>query len=45
VWVSTAFTARLLVAPRATRWTMAVFNTAFAADVLQIVYAKGEEQL
>jgi hypothetical protein len=45
LWVSTTFTAALLVAPRATRWTMMVLNSMFAADVLQIVYAKGEEQL
>jgi hypothetical protein len=45
LWVSAAFTAGLLVAPRATRWTMAVLNAVFASDVLQMVYAKGEDAL
>jgi hypothetical protein len=45
LWVSAAFTAGLLVAPRATRWTMAVLNAFFASDVLQMAYAKGEDAL
>src|SRR4051794_25343977 len=45
LWVSTAFTAGLLVAPRATRWTMSVLSALFASDVLQMAYAKAEDQL
>jgi hypothetical protein len=45
VWVAGAFTAGLIVAPRPTRWVAAVLNAVFAADVLQIAYAKAEESL
>jgi hypothetical protein len=45
VWVSATFTAGLLVAPRLTRQVLLVLDAVFAADVLQIAYAKGEEEL
>src|SRR4051812_29290077 len=45
VWIAGAFTAGLLVAPRLTRWVAAALNAVFAADVLQIAYAKAEETL
>jgi hypothetical protein len=45
VWVAAAFTAGLLVAPRLTRWVAATLNAVFAADVLQIAYAKAEQSL
>lgn len=45
LWASAGFTASLLVAPRATRWTMAVLGAHLASDVLQIVYAKAERSL
>jgi hypothetical protein len=45
VWVSTTFAAGLLVAPRPTRQALLVLDAVFAADVLQIAYAKGEEKL
>jgi hypothetical protein len=45
VWVAAAFTAGLIVAPRATRWVAAVFDAVFVSDVLQIAYAKAEDSL
>jgi hypothetical protein len=45
MWVSTGLAAGLIVAPRATRWTMGVLTALTASDVLQMAYAKGEEQL
>ena len=45
LWVSAAFAAGLLVAPRFTRWFAAVLAALFGADVLQIAYAKAEDAL
>jgi hypothetical protein len=45
VWVSTAFAAGLLVAPRFTRQVLLVLDAVFVSDVLQMAYAKGEEHL
>jgi Protein of unknown function (DUF1360) len=45
LWVSAAFTAGFIVAPRPTRWVAATFSALFGADVLQIAYAKAEEAL
>jgi Protein of unknown function (DUF1360) len=45
LWISAAFTAGLLVAPRLTRWTASVLSALFVSDVLQIAYAKAEESL
>jgi hypothetical protein len=45
MWVSAAFAAGLLVAPRPTRWFAAVLATLFGADVLQIAYSKAEDAL
>jgi Protein of unknown function (DUF1360) len=43
LWVVAAFTAGLLLAPRATRWTASLFVCLTGSDVLQIVYAKLED--
>lgn len=45
VWIAAAFTAGLIVAPRATRWVAAVLVTVFGSDVLQIAYKKAEDTL
>ncbi len=45
MWAATGFTAGLLTAPRATRWTMSVFTALTASDVLQLAYASAEERL
>jgi hypothetical protein len=45
VWISTAFAAGLLAAPRLTRWFAAVLTAVFGADVLQIAYKKAEDAL
>jgi hypothetical protein len=45
LWISAAFAAGLAVAPRATRWTAAVFAVLLGADVLHITYKKLEETL
>jgi Protein of unknown function (DUF1360) len=42
LWMSAGFTAGLIVAPRATRWTAAVLAGHFGSDLLQIAYAKAE---
>jgi hypothetical protein len=45
LWISAAFTAGLLVAPRFTRWFAATLTALFGADVLQIAYKKAEDLL
>jgi hypothetical protein len=45
LWISAAFTAGLLVAPRFTRWFAAVLTALFGADLLQIAYKKAEDSL
>jgi hypothetical protein len=45
LWVTAAFTARLIAAPRTTRWLMVTFSALFGADVLQIAYKKAEDSL
>ena len=45
MWISAAFAAGLLVAPRFTRWFAAVLVAVFGADVLQIAYKKAEDAL
>jgi hypothetical protein len=45
LWISAAFTAGLLVAPRLTRWFAAVLSVLFGADVVQIAYKKAEDLL
>jgi Protein of unknown function (DUF1360) len=45
MWVSAAFAAGLLVAPRFTRWFAAVLTALFGADLLQIAYKKAEDTL
>jgi hypothetical protein len=45
MWISAAFAAGLLVAPRFTRWFAAVLVAVFGADVLQIAYRKAEDAL
>jgi hypothetical protein len=45
MWISAAFAAGLLVAPRLTRWFAAVLTALFGADVLQIAYKKAEDVL
>jgi hypothetical protein len=45
MWISAAFAAGLLVAPRFTRWFAAVLAALFGADVLQIAYKKAEDAL
>jgi hypothetical protein len=45
MWVCAAFSAGLIVAPRATRWTASVFATLSGADMLQIAYKKAEDTL
>jgi uncharacterized membrane protein len=45
MWISTAFAAGLLVAPRFTRWFAAVLTALFGADLLQIAYKKAEDTL
>jgi Protein of unknown function (DUF1360) len=42
MWIAAAFTAGLIVAPRATRWTAAALSMLFGSDVLQIAYKKAE---
>jgi Protein of unknown function (DUF1360) len=45
LWIAAAFTAGLIVAPRATRWIASVLTTPFGADALQIAYKKAEDSL
>jgi hypothetical protein len=45
MWISAAFAAGLLVAPRFTRWFAAVLTALFGADLLQIAYKKAEDTL
>src|SRR4051795_9890954 len=45
LWISAAFAAGLLVAPRSTRWVAGVLVTLSGSDVLQIAYAKAEDSL
>jgi len=45
MWLATAFTAGLLVAPRPTRWIASTLTAVFASDVLQIAYRKAEDTL
>jgi hypothetical protein len=45
LWIAAAFNAGLVVAPRATRWTAAVFAALFGSDLLQIAYRKAEDTL
>ena len=45
LWISAAFVAGLLVAPRPTRWVAGVLVTLSGSDVLQIAYAKAEDSL
>jgi hypothetical protein len=45
MWIATAFTAGLIVAPRATRWIASALTTLFGADMLQIAYKKAEASL
>jgi hypothetical protein len=45
MWIAAAFTAGLIVAPRATRWTAAALSTLFGSDLLQIAYKKAEAAL
>ena len=44
-WVAAAFTAGLLVAPRATRWIATIFVALTGSDLLQIGYARAETLL
>jgi hypothetical protein len=45
MWIATAFTAGLIVAPRATRWIASALTTLFGADMLQIAYKKAQKTL
>ena len=45
MWISAAFAAGLLVAPRFTRWFAATLVAVFGADVLQIAYRKADDAL
>jgi hypothetical protein len=45
LWIAAAFAAGLTLAPRATRWTAAVFTAVFGSDVLQIAYKRMEESV
>lgn len=45
MWIAAAFSAGLLVAPRATRWIASLLAVVFGSDVLQIAYRKAENAL
>ena len=45
MWLGTAFTVALLVAPRPTRWVASTLAVTFASDVLHIAYRKAEDAL
>jgi hypothetical protein len=42
MWTASGFVGGLIVAPRATRWTAAVFTVLTGADLLQIAYSRAE---
>jgi hypothetical protein len=44
-WIATVLTAGLLVVPRPTRVACSVLTAVFAADVLQLAYARAEKLL
>jgi hypothetical protein len=44
-WISSAFMAALLVAPRATRWIASVLTVVSAAEMLQIAHRKAEDSI
>jgi Flp pilus assembly protein TadB len=43
LWIATAFTAGLVVAPRPTRWIASVLVAHFGSEVLQIAYRRLED--
>ncbi len=45
LWIASAFTAGLLVAPRTTRWIGFVIPAESGADVLQLAYKKVEDSV
>ena len=45
MWSAAAFTAGMIVTPRATRWVAATLAALTGADFLQIAYAKAESAL
>ncbi|HUB72716.1 MAG TPA: DUF1360 domain-containing protein [Solirubrobacteraceae bacterium] len=45
LWISAAFTAGFVVAPRAARWSASAVSALFGADVLQIAYKRLEDTL
>jgi hypothetical protein len=45
LWMSAAFTAGLLLAPRPTRWITAILSAVTGADILQLAYKKAESSL
>jgi hypothetical protein len=45
MWIATALTAGLTVAPRPTRWVASVLTANFGSDVLQVAYKKLEDAL
>lgn len=45
MWTSAVLVAGLLVLPRFTRWTAAVFTALFGSDLLQIAYKRAEDLL
>jgi hypothetical protein len=45
LWIASAFTAGLLVAPRATRWVGFTIAAEAGSDVLQLAYKKAEDSL
>lgn len=44
-WIASAFTAGLIVAPRATRWIAFTFAAASGADFLQFAHKKAEDSV
>jgi hypothetical protein len=45
MWIASAFTAGLLVAPRLIRWIAVVLTALTVSDFLQIAYKKAEDSL
>jgi hypothetical protein len=45
MWVSSAFVAGLLVAPRATRWVASVLAVYLGSEMLQVAYKRAEDLL